>query len=331
MNDNISFGQSRRHKFDEFHTRYEDIEDELIHYRDQFRDKVIYCNCDQPGVSNFHRYFIDNFRELSLRRLLVSAYHKDESNLLNCGERRGEAEIFEYDGTTAQSSRLRGNGDFRSDECIELLKRADIVVTNPPFSLFREYVAQLMEYRKMFLILGNINALSYRDIFPLFRDNRMWLGNASMTHAMFFDIPDEYRTYLIDNKNSNNAYYRVTDDGRIQARVSATWMTNMTGIRRRDLPELECTYNPDEYPMYDNMEAINVDRVCDIPVDWPGLMGVPITFFNSHNPDQFEIVSFRKGNDGKDLSVGGDIKYARVIIRNLNPRIKIFGFPEQPA
>ena len=239
-------------------------------------------------------------------------------------------------------------GDFRSAECIELLKQADIVVTNPPFSLFREYVAQLIKYDKKFLIIGNKNAITYKEIFPLIKENRMWVGFQPMSVDMVFDIPKEQQEELLRN-SKNGSKYRIVN-GVVKGRSASIWFTNIEHSKRHEKLPLYKQYNPAEYPKYDNYDAINVDKTTDIPCDYDGVMGVPITFLDKYNPEQFEIVEFRKGIDGKDLiystnrggansallqntrpsmpigglmnnpkdtAVGGSSKYARILIRRL--------------
>lgn len=209
---------------------------------------------------------------------------------------------------------LHGDGDFRSEECVRLLKQADIVVTNPPFSLFREYVAQLMEHDKKFVIIGNKNAITYKEIFPLIKENRLWVGNTSMSKDLLFDVPDEYAQLLVQNRKEGSAYKIV--DGVVKARSQSIWYTNLDYPKRYEDLMLVKKYTPKEYPKYDNLDAIEVGETTDIPGDYNGCMGVPITFMDKHNPDQFEIVRFRKGDDDKDLSVNGKFKYLRIVIRN---------------
>ncbi len=208
---------------------------------------------------------------------------------------------------------LEGSGDFRSRECVRLLEQADVVVTNPPFSLFREYLAQLVEHNKKFLVLGNKNAITYKEVFPLLKDNRIWVGYTPMGQDMLFDVPSEEATRIIQTGKKGSRYKIV--DGVVKARASSTWFTNLDHAKRHE--ELICHryYNPTDYPKFDNYDAINVDEVKDIPKDWAGVIGVPISFLGKHNPDQFEIVKFRKGDDNKDLAVNGKPKYFRILIR----------------
>ena len=325
MATNRNFHSAKAKKKNEFYTQLSDIENELWHYRDHFRDKVVYCNCDDPRVSNFFHYFSLQFRGLGLKKLITTCYKNQQMDMFS----RNDAEKaiwLEYDGTQNETGvpsvedigihYLEGDGDFRSGECIELLKQADIVVTNPPFSLFREYVAQLMEYEKKFLIIGNKGAIGYKEIFPLIKDNRLWVGNTSMSRDMLFDVPKDYAQELVATRKEGSAYKIV--DGVVKGRLgSASWYTNLDHKKRHEDLILWKRYSPDEYPTYDNYDAINVNKVAEIPCDYDGAMGVPITFLNKHNPDQFQIVRFRKGDDGKDLSINGKCPYFRIIIKRL--------------
>ena len=265
MNKNSNLHQAKKNKNDEFYTQLTDIEKELVHYVDFFEGKTVYCNCDDYRLSNFVKYFKDNFHTLKLARLIAS--NKDNGT---------GAYQYDYNGTEEKITALQGDGDFRSDECIEFLKEADVVVTNPPFSLFREYVKQLMEYEKKFLIIGNINAITFKEIFPLIKDNKLWLG---ITKVYEFIQPDA------SIKKFGNIY----------------WYTNIEHKKHHEPITLCKQYSDKLYPKYDNYDAINVDKVSDIPIDYDGVMGVPITFIEKYCPEQFEIVSFRKGEDGKDL------------------------------
>lgn len=263
------FDIAKREKNDEFYTQFEDIEKELIYYKKQFKDKVIYCNCDNPHESNFFKYFIENFNDLGIKKLIATNYKSQYIPVAY------KAEIVEVKNTDKvfenpknKLTTLKGDGDFRSDECIELLKEADIVVTNPPFSLFREYVAQLMEYKKKFLIIGNKNALTYKEIFPLIKENKIWIG---------FNSPNEF----------------IRPNGTITKNVAGLtrWFTNLEVSKRHENLTLYKKYNPEEYPKYDNYDAIEVSKVAEIPYDYEGAMGVPITFIDKYNPEQFEIIA----------------------------------------
>ena len=210
-------------------------------------------------------------------------------------------------------SALKGNGDFRSQECIELLKEADIVVTNPPFSLFREYIAQLMEYDKKFLIIGNVNAITYKEVFPLIKNNKIWLGPSITSGDRKFNVPNDYPL--------NAASCGIDPDGRHYIRVKGVrWFTNLDHSKRHEEIDLICRYSPEEYPTYDNYNAIEVSKTANIPFDYEGIMGVPITFLDKYSPEQFDIIKFRKGDDDKDLCVNGKCPYFRILIRNKNPK-----------
>ena len=321
---NRNLHAANRAKQDEFYTQLSDIENELRHYSDHFRGKVVYCNCDDPRVSNFFRYFSLQFHELGLKRLITTCYKNQQMDLFSQNDSE-KAIYLEYNGTRNSTGipsveeigihHLEGNGDFRSAECIELLKQADIVVTNPPFSLFREFVAQLVHYDKQFLIVGHQNAITYKEIFPLIRDNKLWLGLTPRGKDMLFDVPEDYAEELFATKKEGSAYKMV--DGVVKGRLgSASWYTNLDYRQRHEDLILYKKYSPEDYPKYDNYDAIEVSMVADIPMDWEGAMGVPITFLHKHNSDQFQIVRFRKGNDDKDLSINGRCPYFRIIIKN---------------
>ena len=311
-------------KKDEFYTQLSDIENELWHYRDHFRGKVIYCNCDDPRVSNFFHYFSLQFRGLGLKKLITTCYKNQQMDMFS----RNDAERaiwLEYDGTQNKTGipsvedigihYLEGDGDFRSRECINLLKGADIVVTNPPFSLFREYVAQLMEYDKKFIIIGNKNAIAYKEIFPLIKDNRLWVGNTPMSRELLFDVPKDYAQELVETKKQGSAYKVV--DGVVKGRSQGIWFTNLDHRKRHEELILYKRYSPEEYPKYDNYDAIEVSRTAEIPYDYDGAMGVPISFLDKHNPDQFEIIGSNAWLTGKlgAFYVKGSRKYTRIVIR----------------
>ena len=284
-----------------------DIENELVHYKSFFRGKTVLCNCDDPRISNFFKYFALSFNILGLKRIITTCYKNNCPDLFSQNTSE-QAVYLIYDGNDGKSmpdwdkvdvKPLHGDGDFRSAECIELLEQADIVVTNPPFSLFREYVAQLIAYDKKFLIIGNKNAITYKEIFPLIKENRMWVGFQPMSVDMLFDIPKEQQEELLkDSKNGSK--YRIVN-GVVKGRSASIWFTNLEHSKRNEELILYKRYNPEEYPKFDNYDAINVDKVNEIPCDYYGVMGVPITFLDKYNPKQFEIVEFRKGTDGKDL------------------------------
>ena len=312
--------KARKSKSDEFYTQLADIESELKYYKNHFKGKVVYCNCDDPRISNFFKYFSTNFKELGVKKLIAACYRKQEVDLFN-GKKNENGFYFEYNGEDLQNSTInkdeidiihfKGDGDFRSKESIELLKQSDIVVTNPPFSLFREYVAQLIKYDKKFLIIGNINAITYKEIFKLIKENKAWLGVNLGRGISGFIVPEHYELYGTEA--------RIDSSGnRIVAPNNCLWLTNLaTPIRNQDIPLSKTYYgNEDQYPHYDSYNGINVNRTKDIPKDYEGDMGVPITFLHKFNPDQFEIIKFRKGNDEKDLSINGKCPYFRILIKN---------------
>jgi hypothetical protein len=306
---NKNLHQAKKAKNDEFYTQLTDIEKECFHYREHFRDKVIYCNCDDARESNFFKYFAMNFEFFGLKKLITTGYKADGKGvcLVYEGDKNGNKVA---DDNEIQVTELKGNGDFRSEECIELLKQADIVVSNPPFSLFREYVEQLVEYEKKFLIIGNVNAITFKEIFPLIKDNKLWLGVSSFNQGMYFYVPKNYEyanTYKFDREKDGKNIMRVS---------SICWFTNLEHKKRNEELILYKQYSEDCYPKYDNYDAIEVSKVVEIPVDYEGVMGVPITFLDKYNPNQFEIVKFRKGDDDKDLSVNGKCPYFRILIRH---------------
>lgn len=310
-------------KQDEFYTQLVDIELELKHYKDFFKDKIVLCNCDDPYESNFFKYFAINFNYLGLKKLIATCYDGspivgEQLNLFdllndNSVEKTAfKIEITEIpdlnnDGAVDLSdveqllkskknllTKLHGNGDFRSEECVELLKEADVVVTNPPFSLFREYVAQLMEYNKKFIIIGNQNAITYKEIFPYIKEDKLWLGVSIHSGDREFRIPDNYevRSKSLRVDENGNKYIRV---------VGVRWFTNVDNKDRHEELTLYKTYTPEEFPSFDNYEAINVDKTSEIPDNYFGWIGVPITFLDKYNPDQFEIIGMTKTPIGNHL------------------------------
>lgn len=312
MANNSQLHNAKNAKKDEFYTQLSDIENELKHYKKHFKGKTVLCNCDDPRVSNFFHYFAYNFEHLGLKRLITTCYKNQERDLFsqNNSERAIWLEYFgDKNGNRVPDPEeigihcFNGDGDFRSAECIELLKQADIVVTNPPFSLFREYVAQLMEYGKKFVIVGHQNAITYKEIFKLIKENEIWLGYGFKGGAAHF-----YSKY------QDTAAAGDHREGMI--RVSGVvWFTNLDLPKRHEDLILYKKYAPEEYPKYDNYNAININKTEDIPEDYYGVVGVPITFLNKYNPEQFEIVKFRKGDDDKDLCVNGKCPYFRILIR----------------
>lgn len=322
MSDNKSLHAANRAKNDEFYTELADIDKELRHYKHHFKNKTVYCNCDDPRVSNFFHYFSHNFETLGLKKLMATCYKSQAADLFSQNDSE-QAVYLIYEGdkngnrvpdpSEIQVLPLQGDGDFRSEECIALLKQADIVVTNPPFSLFREYVAQLVEYGKKFLIIGNKNAITYKEIFPLIKDDKMWLGVTPMGTDMLFGVPEHYAETLVQTKKSGSSYRII--DGEVKARAQACWFTNLDHDKRHEELILYKRYTSEEYPHYDNYDAVDVSKVAEIPCDFDGAMGVPITFLDKYNPEQFEIIKFRKGNDEQDLSINGKCPYFRVLIK----------------
>lgn len=312
-------------KKDEFYTQLSDIERELKHYRNHFKNKIVYCNCDDPRVSNFFHYFSYNFEKLGLKKLIATCYKNQDMDLFSQNDSE-QAIYLEYVGDKNGNNipdpeeigikHLKGDGDFRSQESIELLKEADIVVTNPPFSLFREYVAQLIEYNKKFIIVGHQNAIAYKDIFKLIKEDKIWLGYGFKGGAAHF-INVHYKDYAT-----------ASDHKEGMIRVSGVvWFTNLDISKRHEELILYKKYTPEEYPNYDYYDAININKTKEIPMDYKGLMGVPLTFLNKYSVDQFEIVdglnrySIIDGpteeTRGKYMSqVNGKPIYIRIIIRN---------------
>ena len=319
MRKNNNLHTAKATKNDEFYTQLEDIENELKYYKDYFKGKVVYCNCDgflNEEKSNFFVYFSLNYEFLGLKGLICTKYNPNGKGRkyeyygdLNGNNYPDEEEIFTSD--------LEGDGDFRSEECIEILKKCDIVCTNPPFSLFRQYVAQLFEYNKDFLIIGNVNAISYKEVFPLIKENKMWLGVSSFNKGMYFGVPDDYTyadTYKFDRERNGKKVMRVS---------SICWFTNLDHKKRHEELVLYKKYNEEEYPKYDNYDAIEVSKVTDIPMDYEGIMGVPITFLDKYCPEQFEIVGQMMTTKVTEFNFGypyidGKKKFARLLIKRIS-------------
>ena len=321
-NKNENLHQAKSAKNDEFYTQLTDINTELAHYEAHFVGKVVYCNCNDPRKSAFFHYFSHRFGDLKLAKFISTNYKNPEMNP-DCPKDFERAIYLEYDGAVTKTNkpnfrklkrkRLKGDGDFRRPECVKFLDQANIiVVTNPPFSLFREYVAQLIKYNKKFLIIGNINAITYKEIFKLIQDGKLWLGYNNGNMA--FETPDhstprktEYQKDAASQKGCNL--------------VHVCWFTNLNIPKQHDEIPLFKTYTPEEYPTYDNYDAINVDRVCDIPKDYFGVMGVPITFLEKHNPKQFELLGIDRvlveEMTGKvsRFRINGREIYARIVIK----------------
>ncbi len=343
MAGNSNLHSSRADKADEFYTQLSLIESELKHYKEHFKGKVVFCNCDDPFESNFFKYFAMNFNSLGLKKLIATCYatspivytqlnlfgdeivvskeentkkpYKIEITEVTDENQDGRTDLADVEYLLRNHKNaltlLQGDGDFRSPECVELLKQADIVVTNPPFSLFREYMAQLMEYKKAFLIVGNQNATGYKEIFPLIRDNIVWLGYNN--GHFWFAVPDTYEEKKTD--------FKIDENGQKWRRMgNICFFTNLDIDKRHEDMTLFRTYSPEEYPKYDNYDAINVNRTLDIPCDYYGVMGVPITFMQYYNPEQFEIVGDSRYHDGQDFSddinfINGKGLYRRILIK----------------
>lgn len=288
-----SLNRAKATKNDEFYTQLRDIEKELKHYRTHFKDKIVYCNCDDPEWSNFYIYFREFFEVVGLKRLITTHYEsKGSSYILTIESSKDGKKVIPFPVKTE----LKGNGDFRSEECIEILKNVDIVITNPPFSLFREYVAQLVDYDKKFLIIGNVNAMTCKDIFPFIKENKVWLGISP--RSMNFKTPD----------------------GKLKA-VNACWYTNLIHKKRKEELYLTELYDKDRYHKYDNYDAVEISKVNDIPKDYKGVMGVPITFLEKYNPNQFEIIGneLTENVERGRFYTNGNRLYARILIKNKKP------------
>jgi len=314
--------RANKAKKDEFYTQLDDIEKELKHYKDQFRDKVVFCNCDDPKESNFVKYFSMNFEHLGLNKL--TATHYKEANLFT----QEPPYKLEYTGDKNDNripdpeefmTKMIGTGDFHSKECLDLLNQADIVVTNPPFSMFREYVAQLIEHDKKFLILGSQNAITYKEIFKLIKENKIWLGYDN-GGTKWFQVPINYNI-------QTESRIKIEKGVKYFSMGSIIWFTNLDTTKRHEELTLYKKYTPEEYPKYDNYDAIEISRVSEIPMDYGETMGVPVTFIDKYNPDQFEILDAigrysmltgpTKETKGHYLTkIKGKPRYARVIIRN---------------
>ena len=310
---NAALHRAKREKNDEFYTQKKDIENELIHYHSQLKDKIVYCNCDDYRKSKFVEYFMENFEKIGLKKLISTGFSKD-----------GQGTYSEYDGTVFKTGFLSGNGDALGEECTEILKQVDVVVTNPPFSLFRKYVSHLMKYGKKFIIIGNLNAVTYKEIFPLIKENKVWMGatcfNGGATH---FIAPSE----LYDAEKMSNPKNAYFENGKFMWRVNGVrWFTNVEHKKRNEELILCKHYNPTEYTKYDNYNAIEVSKVAEIPMDYDGVCGVPISFLDKYCPTQFEIVGWSRHNelnmDGgywlgghNDATINGKIVYRRILIR----------------
>ena len=359
---NKNLNAAKTAKKDEFYTEMTDIERELQHYWPHFFNKVVFCNCDDPYESNFFKYFALHFNHLGLKKLICTCYNgspvQGNELMIDFGDLSDEPKKIAFKVEITEVKDLNGDGsvdladvryllqndknvisilktgDFRDPECIELLKQADVVVTNPPFSLFREYMAQLMKYGKKFLIIGHQNAITYKEVFPLIKENKVWLGYGFKGGAAHFFSPYEDIASAGDHRKD-------------KIRVSGVnWFTNLQIPKRNEDLDLVCHYSPEEYPRYENYDAIEVGKTTDIPFDYPGIMGVPITFLDKYNPEQFEIIGQTQGDSGKELGLAPyprELKklnkslrdgqlyymkngypekpYARILIRNKHPKI----------
>ena len=362
-NNNKALSAANKAKKDEFYTQLSDIENELRHYKEHFKGKTVFCNCDDPYESNFFKYFAINFNHLGLKKLICTCYagspvvytqlsffgedkvigkepsdrkpYKIEITEVKDLNNDGAVDLTDVElllkSVDGQPTLLKGDGDFRSEECIELLKQADIVVTNPPFSLFREYLAQLIAYDKKLIIMGNQNAITYKEIFPLLKDNKVWLGY-HCGHTLFsvpdnYSVPDFYD--LADRTKLRSNGYIIDDKGKLWRNLgNICWFTNLDIQKRHEDLILYKTYTPEEYPKYDNYNAIEVSKTAEIPCDYDGAMGVPITFMDKYSPDQFEIIGATE-SEGKGFSNGlwieeskvaqpliaGEKRYKRIFIR----------------
>lgn len=334
MAQNAKLNRAKEAKVDEFYTRREDIEAELAHYEQFFAGKTVYCNCDDPVVSEFWQFFRRNFKPWKLKRLIATHYEPDAKNyayMLDLSQDTNGDGVIDWNDEPV-ITQLPCNGDFRSAACIELLKQADIVVTNPPFSLFREYVAQLMEYKKDFLILGALNAVKYKEIFPYIRRTEISLGFGPAGGAAFYRMPD----YLYDPLKVGSKDY-TDENGNHWVRVNGVrWFTNLIIARRKGVIDLRGNYyTAEKYPTYDNFDAIDVGNVNEIPCDYDGLMGVPISILDKFDERQFEIIGMGTGDTAKELGIKKNYRgrtdlaitkngksscpYTRIIIRNKNP------------
>lgn len=310
--------EAKVNKKDEFYTQLVDIEKELQYYKSHFKNKVVYCNCDDARISNFFKYFVQYFEHFGIRKIICACYKKNDNNLFSSDKNKERAFYYEYSGKESKKPSLnevkffKYNGDFRSKESISLLEEADIVVTNPPFSLFREYISQLVTYNKKFLVIGNINALTYKEVFNLIQNNKIWLGINFGRGISGFIVPEYYDLYGLETKINNLGQKIISPN-------NCLWLTNLDNSKRHELIPLIKRYkdNELEYPHFDNYDGINVNKTKDIPMDYNGAMGVPITFLHKFNPKQFEIIKFRKGNDNKDLTINGKAPYFRILIKKL--------------
>jgi hypothetical protein len=310
---NLNLHLASKAKKDEFYTQLPDIEREINHYKEHLKGKVIFCNCDDPELSNFWKYFHLNFEKLGIKKLISTHFVYEDIF------KQGETYKLEYEGgndndiMVGVKTILIENGDFRSKECVEILKKSDIVITNPPFSLFREYVEQLVEYKRKFVIIGNVNSITYKEIFKLIKENKIWLGVSIHSGDREFKVPKDYPLKA--------AGYRIDNEGNHYIRVKGVrWFTNLDYKERHENLILYKKYNKKDYPKYDNYKAINVDVTKEIPMDYDGVMGVPITFLDKYNPQQFEIIGIDRyvednPNYGHRFKLNNKETYARLLIK----------------
>lgn len=343
-NDNTNLQYAKNSKNDEFYTTYECIEEELSHYTNHFKGKTVLCNCDDPFESNFCKYFLRNFNVLGLKRLICTSYGLSKMvgtqgsfvDEYNTPVQKGRGYVLDVehfcdkDGEIAENyivdmlnsgrfiMRLNGDGDFRSEECIRYLEAADIVVTNPPFSLFKDLVSLIIKHKKKYLLIGNQNALTYKEIFPLIQNNEAWTGY--QFGEMKFMVP-------YDSEPRRTRYWVDETGQKWRSLGNAMWLTNLDIDKKHAILNLTKYYSPKEYPKYDNYDAINVSRCTDIPCDYPGIMGVPITIINKYNSEQFEIIG--EANHGSDSeydlfkpTIGGKELFKKILIRNKSPQVK---------
>lgn len=337
---------AKKNKADEFYTQLNDISKEMRHYKSYFKDKIVFCNCDDPYESNFFKYFALNFTHLGLKKLIATCYigspiantqlslFFDESTDNKTTKAPHKIEITEVDDYNGDGAfdlidvewllenkkntltRLKGDGDFRSQECVELIKQSDIVATNPPFSLFKEFVSLLTEHKKDFIIIGNTNALTYKDIFLLIKENKMRTGHTNFNVGMYFLVPNDWEEY------------HKIENGQKLVRVSTScWFTNLEVKKHKEYITLYKRYSAEEYPHYDNYDAIEVSKVADIPMDWAGIMGVPITFLDKYNPEQFEVVGLCQGAYSPEvvgLEKNPNYKDTRPLINGKNTYARVF-------
>jgi hypothetical protein len=326
---NANLGNAKKAKADEFYTQLTDIEKELKNYKAQFKGKTVFCNCDDPYWSDFFYYFVANFNALGLKKLIATHYIDNDITLFDDikPERpysltitkapqdlltlERPAMVTRIIAENGRRTPLTGDGDFRSAESVALLKETDIIITNPPFSLFREFVAQLVAYDKKFLIIGSVNAITYKECFKLIKENKLWLGQSIHSGDREFMVPDSYPL--------NAAGFRVDENGRKYIRVKGVrWFTNLDYTERHEVLILYKRYTADKYPKYDNYDAIDVSKTADIPLDYDGVMGVPITFLDKYNPEQFEIIGNEydlKIDKGRGY-INGKRMYGRLFIKN---------------